>query len=84
MDFLLDKIRAMPQYRHLLAALRSGERLPGLGLPFGARLPVLAALHADLGYALLLLTDRADRALAFTDELAFWLGGSPRYLFPEP
>ncbi|NOY98682.1 MAG: transcription-repair coupling factor, partial [Chloroflexi bacterium] len=29
-------------------------------------------------------TDRADRALAFTDELAFWLGGSPRYLFPEP
>jgi transcription-repair coupling factor (superfamily II helicase) len=55
-----------------------------LGLPRAARLPVLAAIHEELGQAILFLTDRADRALEFADELGFWLPDAPRYLFPEP
>ena len=46
--------------------------LPGLALPRSARLPVLAALREDLNCPILLLTDRADRALTLLDELSFW------------
>ncbi|MCF6277292.1 MAG: transcription-repair coupling factor [Anaerolineales bacterium] len=84
MKQLLDSIRALPLYTEVLNAARSGARFPGLGLPRAARLPILAALHEDLGVPVLLLTDRADRALEFTDELSFWLPKSPHYLFPEP
>jgi transcription-repair coupling factor (superfamily II helicase) len=45
---------------------------------------VLASLHADLNQPILLLTDRADHALALFDELGFWLPDAPRYLFAEP
>ncbi|MEW5939980.1 MAG: CarD family transcriptional regulator, partial [Chloroflexota bacterium] len=55
-----------------------------LGLPRSARLPVLASLHADLNQPILLVTDRADHALALFDELGFWLPDAPRYLFAEP
>ncbi|MDP3184267.1 MAG: hypothetical protein Q8M58_03230, partial [Anaerolineales bacterium] len=84
MDFLLDQIRSLPAYQSLLAALKSGRTLPGLALPRAARLPVLAALHADLGQPLVLVTDRADHALALHDELAFWLPDASRYIFSEP
>jgi transcription-repair coupling factor (superfamily II helicase) len=45
---------------------------------------VLASLHADLNQSILLITDRADHALALYDELGFWLPEAPRYLFAEP
>ncbi len=83
MDILLQKIRALPQYRQVLADLRADKSVPALGLPRSARLPVLAALHADLQQPLLLITDRADHALSLFDELGFWVK-SPRYLFSEP
>ncbi|MBT7070394.1 MAG: transcription-repair coupling factor [Anaerolineae bacterium] len=81
---LLASIRELPLYTDVLNAARSGERYPGLGLPRAARLPMLAALSEDLDIPILLLADRADRALEFADELSFWLPKSPRYLFPEP
>jgi transcription-repair coupling factor (superfamily II helicase) len=84
MKKLLDSIRALPLYTDVLNAAQSGERYPGLGLPRATRLPMLASLSEDLGVPILLLTDRADRALEFADELSFWLLKSPRYLFPEP
>jgi transcription-repair coupling factor (superfamily II helicase) len=84
MDFLLDQIRTLPAYQSLLADLKSGQSRPGLALPRAARLPVLAALHADLGRPLLLVADRADHALQLHDELAFWAPGTARYIFSEP
>jgi len=83
METLFNKLRNLPQYRQLAVHLRSGIEIPGLGLPRAARLPMLAALHGDLGQPILLITDRADHALALYDELGFWLK-SPRYLFAEP
>jgi len=83
MQFLLDKIRALPQYQQLLKQIETGEEIPGLGLPRAARLPVLAALHKDLNQPVLLVTDRADHALSLFDELGFWIK-APRYLFAEP
>ncbi|RPJ23409.1 MAG: hypothetical protein EHM33_21035, partial [Chloroflexi bacterium] len=84
MEIILDKIHELTQYQQLLKQLQPGnEQLPGLGLPRAARLPVLAAVHRDVDRPILLITDRADHALALFDELGFWVK-SPRYHFAEP
>ena len=80
---LLDSLRALPAYIELVSEITAGNPLAGLGLPRAARLPVLAALHADLRLPILLITDRADHAVALFDESGFWVS-SPRYLFAEP
>jgi transcription-repair coupling factor (superfamily II helicase) len=84
MQPLLNTLRQDSSYQSLLAGLRAGDRLSGMGLPRAARLPVLAALYADLKHPVLLITDRADHALQLHDELAFWLPYSVRYIFSEP
>ncbi len=85
-ETLVSAIRALPAYQQLLGQLKisSPQVLPGLGLPRAARLPVLAALHADLDRPVVLLTDRADHALSLYDELAFWAPAQSRFLFSEP
>jgi transcription-repair coupling factor (superfamily II helicase) len=77
---LTSHIRSLPSYKNLLGNLSARP----LGLPRSARLPVLACLHADLNQPTLLITDRADHALALFDELGFWMPEAPRYLFAEP
>lgn len=81
---MIEVIRESNSYQHLLADLKAGILLPGLALPRAARLPVLAALREDLGLPILLLTDRADRALTLLDELSFWMDNGQRQFFPEP
>ncbi len=85
---LLDRIGDLPAYRDLLTRLTSGletvDTAQGLGLPRAARLPVVAQLQADLQRPILLISNRADRALALFEELQFWLGETPAYYFPEP
>lgn len=58
--------------------------VPSLGLRRSARLPVLAALQAELKRPILLLTDRTDRALTLFDELALLADKALRLFFPEP
>ncbi|OGO65798.1 MAG: transcription-repair coupling factor [Chloroflexi bacterium RBG_19FT_COMBO_55_16] len=58
--------------------------LSSLGLRRSARLPVLAALHAELQCPILLLTDRTDRALTLVDEMALLADKALRLFFPEP
>lgn len=81
---MLDLIRSLKPYQAILADLKDGVRLPGFGLARHARLPVLAAIQADLNLPVLLITDRSDRALTQFDELGFWSPGTPRQIFPEP
>ncbi|MBL8103440.1 MAG: hypothetical protein JNM02_12970, partial [Anaerolineales bacterium] len=83
MKTLLENIHSLSQYQEVLTRLNAGKPASGLGLPRSARLPILASLHADLNQPILLITDRADHALALFDELSFWTK-SPRYLFAEP
>lgn len=83
MQPLLQHLRSLPAYQHLLSELTARKPVTGLGLPRAVRLPTLAALHADVDQPILLITDRADHALAMFDELGFWVK-SPRYLFAEP
>jgi transcription-repair coupling factor (superfamily II helicase) len=83
MHSLITKIRELPQYQKLLIEAPGNSELTGLGLPRAARLPVLAALRADISEPILLITDRADHALSLHDELGFWVS-SPRFLLGEP
>ena len=83
MQQLLDQLKSLPSYQRLLSDLSARNPVNGLGLPRSARLTTLAALHADVDQPILLITDRADHALAMFDELGFWVK-SPRYLFAEP
>lgn len=84
MELILSSLRSTPEYQTLLETLRRGKPLPALGLSRAARLPTLAALHSDLKQPILLITDRADHAIALHDELGFWLPSAKRYLFAEP
>jgi len=83
MQHLLNHLRELPSYQSLLTELSAHKPVSGLGLPRAARLPILSTLHADVNQPILLITDRADHALAMYDELGFWVK-SPRYLFAEP
>ena len=82
-SMIVQQVQQLAAYQQVLASLEGGISIPALGLPRAARLPVTAALHADIQWPVLLITDRADHAMALFDEAGFWLN-SPRYLFGEP
>ena len=88
MMHILDNIGVLPAYRDYLDRLRSGldtvDAVQGLGLPRAARLPLVARLQQDLRRPVLLISNRADRALALHEELQFWMGETPTFYFPEP
>ena len=79
-------IEALGSAELAISALSGVEEtaLPSLGLRRAARLPVLAALQHALQRPVLLITDRADRALTQADELALLAGEALRLFFPEP
>ena len=85
---LLKYLSGLSAYQDLLSNLSEGQFRDsgrfGMGLPRASRLALLAALHADLNVPILLLTNRADRALGLFDELNFWLGLERIFYFPEP
>jgi transcription-repair coupling factor (superfamily II helicase) len=70
--------------RELIQTLQTGESLGNLGLRRAARLPLMAGLYGQLQRPILLLTDRADRAIALADELGQWAPQAQRMIFPEP
>ena len=89
MDTLLNQIT--PASAELISFIQAGstskqDRTPyaSLGLRRSARLPVLAMIYRQTHRPILLVTDRADHALALFDELALWLPEAPRLLVPEP
>jgi len=88
MKSLLEKIGSLAGYRDLRSRLVSGvdtiDSVNGLGLPRSARLPVVAKLFEDLHQPVILITNRADRALSLFDELQYWLGEESVHYFPEP
>jgi transcription-repair coupling factor (superfamily II helicase) len=84
MESLLESIRQLSAFSHLLTNLKSKQPQPGLALPRAVRLPLLATLQTSLDQPILLITDRSDHALQLHDEMAFWAPDSPRYIFSEP
>jgi transcription-repair coupling factor (superfamily II helicase) len=82
LELLLKQID--DSFEELIQPLQAGESLPNLGLRRSARLPLVAALYRQMRRPILLLTDRADRALALADELGQWAPQAQRMIFPEP
>src|SRR5512146_2226839 len=80
---IIERIQKLTPYRKILSDLKEGKTIAPLGLPRSARLPVMAALYADLNLPVVLITDRADHAMSLFDESGYWLR-SPRYFFNEP
>lgn len=82
----LDELVAVlaPSCEAIVNSIQEGERLPPLGLRRSARPPVLAALQRELQRPILLLTDRADRAMTLGDELVLWALSINKLNFPEP
>jgi transcription-repair coupling factor (superfamily II helicase) len=70
--------------KDLLETIQLGESNLSLGLRRAARLPVLAAIRAEINRPILLLTDRSDHALTLLDEMGMWAPDAPRLFFPEP
>jgi transcription-repair coupling factor (superfamily II helicase) len=85
---ILERIGTHPAYQQLLERLTAGlervDTVQGLGLPRAARLPFIARLQRDLGRPMLLISNRADCALALHEELQYWMGDCPATYFPEP
>ena len=81
---MIDWLTDFAPFAELMEQLYSGQKVKSLGLMRPARLPLEAALHAKLDVPVLILTDRTDHALTLQDEMKFWAGDVPRYLFPEP
>lgn len=85
---LLTPLTELNAYRQLIEEIHAGQfrdsNRRGLALPRAARLALTAALHDDLNVPIVLLTNRADRALGLLDELHFWLPQDCNFYFPEP
>jgi transcription-repair coupling factor (superfamily II helicase) len=83
-SLLLPLLTGAAPFQRVLSQLRDNKNQGNLAIPRAARLAVLAAIHHTLDAPLLLITDRADHALALHAELAHWLPAAPRLHFPEP
>ena len=82
LNLLIDPIQAA--LKPVIGLLDKGQPAKSLGLRRSAHLPVLAAIYRLNQKPILLITDRADRALSIFEELNIWLPDFPKLLFPEP
>ena len=81
---LLHLLRDTGAYQRLLDDLRANRPTPDQGVLRAARPYVVAALAADLGRPVVLLTGRVDRAHNITEQLPAWLPDHPIERFAEP
>ncbi len=87
----LPLFQSDPRYRDLLSALasKSADSPPGgrsihLSLMRAARPPLLAGMAGGLARPVIVLTARAERALALRDEIAAWDPRVEPLIFSEP
>ena len=80
---VLHHVRRLGTYKRLLEELRD-PTLRALQAPRALRIPLTAALHADLNRPILLLVARSDRLLTFKEELLYWDVQIPLHILPDP
>lgn len=79
------RIREQPPFQQLVKTLgQKNSPSERVRLLKSVRLPVLAALRAELRIPVLLLTGRTGRALVLRDEFSIWEPEVEPFLFPEP
>jgi len=80
---LLPLINEMPGYRQLLEGLRKGGRQRLVVLD-AAKPYLLACLHQELGWPMLVVVPQPEEAKQLQDQLLSWRGNAPIHVFPEP
>ncbi len=80
---ILHPIRSLDTYQRLLEDLRDPS-LRSFHVPRALRIPLTAALLADLNRPILLLVARSDRLLTFKEELPHWDARIPLHILPDP
>ncbi len=81
---MLDSIKQHPTFEELVNQIEHSSFYPALGLMRSVRLPMLAAMESVLERPILVILERMDQAIAFADELGFWMQTDDILLFPEP
>jgi len=81
---MLDPIKQHPHFKELVNLIENESYIPALGMIRSVRLPLLAALRTTIDRPILVIVERMDQAIAFADELGFWMKADDIILFPEP
>lgn len=81
---MLDPFKQHPHFKELVDLIEHESNLPALGLIRSVRLPLLASLKTSIDRPILVIVERMDQAIAFADELGFWMNADDIILFPEP
>lgn len=81
---MLDLIKQHLNFKELVDLIEQEANIPALGLIRPVRLPVLAALKTSIERPILVIVERMDQAIAFADELGYWIRADDIILFPEP
>ncbi len=82
LDSLITQISE--SIEELTRSIETRQPIPSLGLRRSARVPVVAALLMNLPRLVVYITDRADHALTFAEELELWAPKLNRLVYPEP
>ena len=81
---LLALVEDMPSYRKLIRGLQEVKGENRAVVLDSAKPYLLACLYRYLGFPMLVITDRSERARQLYDEIPIWLGnGAQVRLFPE-
>ena len=81
---MVDPIKQHPIFKEFVNQIGQDAIFPALGLIRAVRLPMLAALKTTIEQPILVILERMDQAIAFADELGFWMKSDDIILFPEP
>ncbi len=81
---MVDPIKQHPIFKEFVNQIGQDAIFPALGLIRAVRLPMLAALKTTIEQPILFILERMDQAIAFADELGFWMKSDDIILFPEP
>ena len=81
---MLEIISQQDEFLEFVNRINKGEFHSSLGLIRSVRLPIVAALKESLNWPIVVIVERMDQAIAFADELGFWIDPESVILFPEP
>ena len=81
---MLKEINQLTEFSALINQVRDRSKHSALGLIRSVRLPVLASLLDSVEQPILYVVERMDQAIAFADELSFWMKSEDIMMFPEP
>ena len=81
---MLEAIKQHPSFLEFVRLIETNTAIKPLGLIRSVRIPMVASLKTSLDRPFIMIVERMDQAIAFADELSFWIRADDVLLFPEP